>query len=182
MHPLLCLTIFFHAHNIVKACQSSGHHILALEPNMEVFSKVLTTFVVVDMFDPKFDHIHTFDIDFQETFQKDVWLWISLLLVSIFYTPIHFVVSLILSSCLICIMLYPPKSLPFSRPNDLFRDPSTNFVLPSYVEAQARALTSLPSLPRILSCGYDLGVKKKVQWWNIGRCVGLNFELRGGSC
>jgi hypothetical protein len=162
VHPLLCLTIFFHAHNIVKACQSSGHHILALEPNMEVFSKVLTTFVVVDMFDPKFDHIHTFDIDFQETFQKDVWL--------------------ILSSCLICIMLYPPKSLPFSRPNDLFRDPSTNFVLPSYVEAQARALTSLPSLPRILSCGYDLGVKKKVQWWNIGRCVGLKFELRGGSC
>jgi hypothetical protein len=76
-------------------------------------------------------------------------------------------------------MLYPPKSLPFSRPNDLFRDPSTNFVLPSYVEAQARALTSLPSLPRILSCGYDLGVKKNsmMKHWKMCRIKFLSLGV-----
>jgi hypothetical protein len=63
-----------------------------------------------------------------------------------------------LSSHLICIVLSPPKSLPFWRLNDLLRDLSIYFVSPSYAEAQA--LTSLPSPPSwILSCGYDLGVK-----------------------
>ncbi len=126
---------------------------------MEAFSEVLEPLVVVDMHNPKFDHIHSFDINFQETFQKDVSLWINSLFVSIFYIPsIHFVLSLTLSSHLICIVLSPPKSLPFWRLNDLLRDLSIYFVSPSYAEAQA--LTSLPSPPSwILSCGYDLGVK-----------------------
>jgi hypothetical protein len=57
-------------------------------------------------------------------------------------------------------MLSPPKSLPFSKLNDLLRDPSINFVLLSYAETQAQALMSLPSPPsQILSYGYDLGVE-----------------------
>ncbi len=39
---------------------------------MEVFSEVLEPLIVVDMPDPKSDHIHSFDIDFHETLQKDV--------------------------------------------------------------------------------------------------------------
>jgi hypothetical protein len=52
--------------------QLFGHHVLASEPNMEVFSEVLEPLIVVDMPDPKSDHIHSFDIDFHETLQKDV--------------------------------------------------------------------------------------------------------------
>jgi hypothetical protein len=61
-------------------------------------------------------------------------------------------------------MEYPIRSLPFSGLDELFQDPSTNFKLPSYVEAQAWALTSLPSfLSRIIFHGYDPGIKSLLQ-------------------
>jgi hypothetical protein len=58
------LTIFHLASNIVKASQSFRCHILALESDMEVFTKVLEPFVEVAT--PKLDtkHVHNFDIDF----------------------------------------------------------------------------------------------------------------------
>jgi hypothetical protein len=63
LHQILCLTIFHITCSNVKAYQSLGYHILALESNMEVFSEVLELFIEVVMFDPKFKHIHNFDID-----------------------------------------------------------------------------------------------------------------------
>jgi hypothetical protein len=57
-------------------------------------------------------------------------------------------------------VIYPLRSFSFSGLDELLWDPSTNFELPSYVEAQAWALTSLPSfLSWIVFRGYDLGVK-----------------------
>jgi len=57
-------------------------------------------------------------------------------------------------------VLSPPKSVQFSKLNDLLKDPSINFVLLSCAETQAKALMSLPSPPsRILSYGYHLGVE-----------------------
>jgi hypothetical protein len=67
----------------------------------------------------------------------------------------HPIVSLTLSFRMICIVLFPPRNLPFYR-LELLQDPSTTFVLPSYVETQTWALASLPSLPSwIVSHGYD---------------------------
>jgi hypothetical protein len=58
-----CLTIFHLSSNTIKAYQSLGHHILALELDMEVFTKVLEPLLEVAM--PKLDaeHVHNFDID-----------------------------------------------------------------------------------------------------------------------
>ncbi len=57
------MTIFHLVGNTIKAYQSLGHHILALELDMEVFTKVLEPLIEVVM--PKLDvkHIHNFEID-----------------------------------------------------------------------------------------------------------------------
>jgi len=57
------LTIFHLVGKTVKACQSLRRHILALESNMEVFTKVLEPFVEVVMPEPDVKHVHSFDID-----------------------------------------------------------------------------------------------------------------------
>jgi hypothetical protein len=48
---------------VLGHAKSLGHHILALEPNMEVFMKVLEPLIVVDMVNPKSNHVHKFDND-----------------------------------------------------------------------------------------------------------------------
>jgi len=58
-----CLTIFHLASNIVKAYQSLGCHILALESDMEVFTEVLKPFIEVAMPEPNTKHVHNFNID-----------------------------------------------------------------------------------------------------------------------
>jgi len=63
LHQKLCLTILHLVGNIVKACQSLGHHILALELDMEVFMEVLEPFVEVAMVKPNIKHVHSFNID-----------------------------------------------------------------------------------------------------------------------
>jgi hypothetical protein len=57
------MTIFHLVGNTIKAYQSLGHHILALELDTEVFIKVLEPFIEVAM--PKLDveHIQSFEID-----------------------------------------------------------------------------------------------------------------------
>ncbi len=64
LHQILFLTIFHLAGSNVMAYQSLGYHILALKSNMEVFLEVLELFIEVVTFNPKFKHIHNFDIDF----------------------------------------------------------------------------------------------------------------------
>jgi hypothetical protein len=61
---LLYLTIFHLAGNIIKACQSLGCHILDLESNMEVFTKVLKPLIEVATTEADIEHVHSFDIDF----------------------------------------------------------------------------------------------------------------------
>jgi hypothetical protein len=68
----------------------------------------------------------------------------------------HHVVSLTLSFRMICRMLFPPRNLPFYRLDELLQDPSTTFVLPSYIKTQTWALASLLSLPSwTISHRYD---------------------------
>jgi hypothetical protein len=64
LHQKFCLTIFHRTGNIVNACQSLEHHIMALGLDTEVFMEVLEPFVKVAM--PKLDakHVHRFTIDF----------------------------------------------------------------------------------------------------------------------
>ncbi len=53
--------VFDHFHltnNNVKACQSLGHHILALESNMEIFMEVLELLVEVATLERDIKHIH----------------------------------------------------------------------------------------------------------------------------
>ncbi len=57
------LTIFHLASNIVRAYKSLGHHILALESDMEVFMEVLELLIEVAMFEFDTKHVHNFDID-----------------------------------------------------------------------------------------------------------------------
>ncbi len=64
LHQILCLTIFHLASNIIKAYQSLGHHILALESNLEVFMEVLEPFIEVAMLKLDVEHVHNFDINF----------------------------------------------------------------------------------------------------------------------
>ncbi len=64
LHQILCLTIFHLASNIVKASQSLGHHILALEFDMEVFMEVLEPLVELAMLKLDAEHVHNFDINF----------------------------------------------------------------------------------------------------------------------
>jgi hypothetical protein len=53
-------------------------------------------------------------------------------------------------------VLFPPRNLPLFGLDELLQDPSTSFVVPSYVKAQTWALASLPSfLSWIISHGYD---------------------------
>ncbi len=59
-----CVYLYFHVGKSVRACQSLGRHILVLEPNMEVFTKVLEPLIVVDMLNPKSNYIHNFDNDY----------------------------------------------------------------------------------------------------------------------
>jgi len=63
LHHFFCLTIFHLTSNIVKACQSLGCHILALELDMEVFTKVLKPFVEAAMLELDTEHVHYFEID-----------------------------------------------------------------------------------------------------------------------
>ncbi len=49
LHQFFCLTIFHLVGNIVRACQSLGHHILALELDMEVLMEVLERLIEVAM-------------------------------------------------------------------------------------------------------------------------------------
>jgi hypothetical protein len=48
---------------IVKVCQTLGHHILALESNVEVFTKVLEPLVEVATLELDVEHVHSFNID-----------------------------------------------------------------------------------------------------------------------
>jgi hypothetical protein len=59
-----CLIIFHLTCNIVKAFQSQGHHILALELDMKVFTEVLEPFIQVTMLEPDVEHVHNFGIDY----------------------------------------------------------------------------------------------------------------------
>jgi hypothetical protein len=49
--------------NTIKAWQSLGHHILALESDMEVFMEVLEPFIEMAMLGPDAEHVHNFNID-----------------------------------------------------------------------------------------------------------------------
>jgi hypothetical protein len=49
---------------VLGHAKSLGHHILALELNMEVFMKVLEPLIVVDMFNPISNQVHKFDNDY----------------------------------------------------------------------------------------------------------------------
>jgi hypothetical protein len=64
LHQKLYLTIFHLAGNTIRACQSLGCHILALESDMEVFTKGREP--LVEVATPKLDikHVHSFSIDF----------------------------------------------------------------------------------------------------------------------
>ncbi len=63
LHQNFWLTIFHIKGNRVRACQSLGHDILALELDMEVFKEVLEPLIKMAM--PKLDawHVHNFNID-----------------------------------------------------------------------------------------------------------------------
>jgi len=63
LHQKICLTIFHLASNIIKSCQSLGRHIMGLELDMEVFTKVLEPFIEVAMPKPNTKHVHNFNID-----------------------------------------------------------------------------------------------------------------------
>jgi hypothetical protein len=57
-------------------------------------------------------------------------------------------------------VLFPPKSFLSFEEDEMLRDPTIFFLLPSYVEAQALAVESLASSPSwIVSQGYHPGVK-----------------------
>jgi hypothetical protein len=58
----ICLTIFHLASNTVRACQSLGYHILALELDTEVLTKVLEPLVEMAMLELDTKHVHNFDI------------------------------------------------------------------------------------------------------------------------
>ncbi len=58
-HP----TIFHLASKAIKAYQSLGHHILALESDMEVFTEVLEPLIKVATPNLDIEHVHNFDID-----------------------------------------------------------------------------------------------------------------------
>ncbi len=63
--------IFHPASNIIRACQSLGRHILALELDTKVFMEVLKPFIEITT--PKFDveHVHSFNIDsYQKTLEE----------------------------------------------------------------------------------------------------------------
>jgi hypothetical protein len=109
-------------------------------------------------------------------FKEVLWLWISWPLLSILcILLILYVVCLTLSYHLFYKLLSPLKILLLFGLDELFQDPSTSFFLPSYVKAQAQALVSLPSPPWSWSRSLKL-----CWWWNIRKCVGLIFELKGG--
>jgi len=56
-------------------------------------------------------------------------------------------------------VLFPPKSFLSFEEDEMLRDPTISFLLPSYVEAQALALESWASSPSwIISKGYHLGI------------------------
>jgi hypothetical protein len=63
-YQILCLTIFHGASNIIRAYPSLGHHILALELDMEVFMEVLEPLVEIATPELDVEHVHRFNIDF----------------------------------------------------------------------------------------------------------------------
>jgi hypothetical protein len=62
LHQIFCLTIFHLTGNTIRACQSLEHHIMALELDMDVFTKVLEP--LVEVATPELDakHVHSFYI------------------------------------------------------------------------------------------------------------------------
>jgi len=61
LHQKLCLTIFHLVSNTIRACQSLQHHILALELDMEVFTKALEPLIEVAMLKLNTKHVHSFE-------------------------------------------------------------------------------------------------------------------------
>jgi hypothetical protein len=60
-------------------------------------------------------------------------------------------------------MSFPPRSFILFKEDEMLWDPSIIFLLPSYVKAQARALTSLSSFPSwIVSRSYDPKVRSYI--------------------
>ncbi len=61
LHKNLCLTIFHLVSNTIRACRSLGHHILALESDMEVFIEALEFFIEVATLKLDTNHVHNFE-------------------------------------------------------------------------------------------------------------------------
>jgi hypothetical protein len=128
--------------------------------------------------DPKFEDIQSFDIN--SLLRNIRWGWLIVNKFTICLNILHFfhsIISFTLSFRLIYRVLFPPRNLPLFGLNELLQDPSTTFVVPSYVEAQTWAFTSLPSTHILQDSTFQRNIDGITSQFSC-QIIVLKFELR----